>query len=509
MDYRIGWLTRAGILLLLLYRPEYTHPWGSKSFYNRIGLEQLTSKSSAELIRSILQVGEAVPELEALILDRAAGNPLFMEEITHTLLENESIRCKGGRCLLIKDVAEIQVPDTIEGIIAARMDRLEDNIKRTMQVASVIGRDFAYRILETITEMKQGLKSYLLNLQGLEFIYEKSLFPELEYVFKHALTREVAYNSLLQRRRKEIHEKIGRAIEAHYPERLEEFYEVLARHYSRSDNYEKAYHFLKLSGDKVMRNHSVLEAFCYYKDAMDALKKLPESEENTRQQLAIIHSVLIPIIVLGFPKESLSILQAGGRIATTIDDKKSLIRFYSNMGLYYTHAGRLTEGRKYSGKAFEEAEKIQDIESMAQAGPDFLGSYFVEGDYKKAIDLASRVTNQIEKNQMQAETFGGPANVYLVLAAFCACSMGMLGDFEGALTLCERAAEYIQRGLKILSALQTKADVSIAHLFLGEIFWSLGLADKAAGYLKKAAEMFEEMGMDYWLDKTQEILEQL
>jgi predicted ATPase len=337
LDYLIGWLTGARILLLLLYRPEYAHSWGSKSFYNRIGLEQLTSKSSAELIRSILQVGEAAPELEELILDRAAGNPLFMEEFTHTLLENESIRCKDGRCLLIKDVAEIQVPDTIEGIIAARMDRLEDRIKRTLQVASVIGRDFPYRILETITEMKQGLKSYLLNLQGLEFIYEKSLFPELEYVFKHALTREVAYNSLLQERRKEIHEKIGRALEAHYPERLEEFYEMLAHHYSRSDNFEKAYYFLKLSGDKVMRKHSVLEAFCYYKDAMSALKRLPESEENTRKQLAIIHSMVIPIIVLGFPKESLSILQAGGRIATTIDDKKSLIRFYSNMGLYYTH----------------------------------------------------------------------------------------------------------------------------------------------------------------------------
>jgi hypothetical protein len=185
--------------------------------------------------------------------------------------------------------------------------------------------------------MKQGLKSYLLNLQGLEFIYEKSLFPELEYVFKHALTREVAYNSLLQQRRKEIHEKIGRAIEVHYPQRLEEFYEMLAHHYSRSDNFEKAYRFLKLSGDKVMRKHSVLEAFCYYKDAMSALKRLPESDENTRKQLAIVHSMLIPIIVLGFPEESLSILQAGGRIATTIDDKKSLIRFYSNMGLYYTH----------------------------------------------------------------------------------------------------------------------------------------------------------------------------
>ena len=141
----IGWLTGARILLLLLYRPEYTHPWGSKSFYNRVGLSQLTSKSSAELIRSILQVGEAVPELEGFIVERTTGNPLFMEELTRTLLENGSIRCEDGACLLLRNTAEIQIPDTIEGIIAARMDRLEDDIKRTMQVASVIGRDFPYR----------------------------------------------------------------------------------------------------------------------------------------------------------------------------------------------------------------------------------------------------------------------------------------------------------------------------------------------------------------------------
>jgi predicted ATPase len=125
-----------------------------------------------------------------------------------------------------------------------------------MHVASVIGREFAFRILQAIMEMKEELKSHLLNLQGLEFIYEKRLFPELEYIFKHALTQEVAYNSLLLKRRKEIHEKIGRAIEEIYPEILEEFYEMLGYHYSKSDNFDKAYQYLKLSGNKAMRNYS-------------------------------------------------------------------------------------------------------------------------------------------------------------------------------------------------------------------------------------------------------------
>ncbi|GAG51117.1 unnamed protein product, partial [marine sediment metagenome] len=195
LTYLIGWLANACILLVLLYRPEYTHHWGSKSYYSQIGVDQLSTMTSAELVKSILEEGEVVPELKELILNRAAGNPLFMEEFTHTLLENGSIQKKDHQYVLTTKASDIQVPDTIQGIIAARMDRLEENLKRTMQVASVIGRDFAFRILNTITGMREELKYYLFNLQGLEFIYEKSLFPELEYIFRHALTQEVAYNS--------------------------------------------------------------------------------------------------------------------------------------------------------------------------------------------------------------------------------------------------------------------------------------------------------------------------
>ena len=247
LSYMIGWLPRTRILLLLLYRPEYVHQWGSKSYYSMIGVGQLSTGASAELVAAILEGGEVVPELKELILSRAAGNPLFMEELTQSLLQNGSIRRTGDRFVLTRDIASAQVPDTVQGIIAARMDRLEESLKRIMQVAAVIGREFAFRLLETITEMKENLKSGLLNLQGLEFIYEKSLFPDLEYIFRHALVQEVAYNSLLIQRRKEIHEKIGRAIEQLYPERLEEFCEMLAYHYSKSGNPAKAYVYLKKS----------------------------------------------------------------------------------------------------------------------------------------------------------------------------------------------------------------------------------------------------------------------
>jgi predicted ATPase len=280
LDYLIGGLTNTPILLILLHRPEFTHAWGSKSYYTQIGLNQLSAERSSELVQSILEEGEVVSELRELILSKAGGNPLFVEELTHSLLENGSIHKKDDHYLLSRRAPEIDVPDTIQGIIAARIDRVEESLKRVMQVASVIGREFAYRILQTITGMREELKSRLLNLQGLEFIYEKQLFPELEYVFKHALTQEVAYNSLLVKRKKEIHEKIGRAIEEIYAERIEEHHELLAYHYVRSDNKAKAVEYLDLANQKAARVNAMEDAKAYFEQAMELLDALPDTQEN-------------------------------------------------------------------------------------------------------------------------------------------------------------------------------------------------------------------------------------
>ena len=274
LDYLIGWLANARIMLILLYRTEYRHQWGSKTYYSKIGLDQLGPESSVELVKAMLEGGQVVPELRELILSRSAGNPLFMEEFTHSLLENGSIEKKDQQYVLSRDVSEIDVPDTIHGIIAARMDRLEENLKRTMQVASVIGREFAFRILQTIIQMREDIKTNLLNLQGLEFIYEKRLFPELEYIFKHALTQEVAYNSLLQKRRKEIHEQIGQAIEQIYAERLEEFYEILAYHATAAGQKERALRYLIQASERAHR------AASYREEATLLMRAITIAEES-------------------------------------------------------------------------------------------------------------------------------------------------------------------------------------------------------------------------------------
>ena len=297
LNYLIGSLASTHILLILLYRPEYTHKWGSKTYYRKIGLNQLTVKSSAELVQDILEGGKVSPEIRELILNRTSGNPLYMEELTHSLLENGSIQKKDHQFVLSGKASDTQIPDTIQGIIAARMDRLEDNLKRTMQVASVIGRDFAFRILQTITGMREELKAYLLNLQGLEFIFEKSLFPELEYIFKHALTQEVAYNSLLLKRRKEIHGEIGQAIEQIYAERLEEFYEMLAYHFVQGEVWDKAVTYLRQAGGRAMKKSAYVEAMAHLRKGLELLQTLPETAERAELELALQFDLATSLIV--------------------------------------------------------------------------------------------------------------------------------------------------------------------------------------------------------------------
>jgi class 3 adenylate cyclase/tetratricopeptide (TPR) repeat protein len=490
LDYFIGWLANTPILLILLYRPEYTHRWGSKSYYTNIRVDQLSLQTSAELVQSILKEGEIVPELRELILNKAAGNPLFMEELTHTLLENGTIRREGDHYLLSKKPSDIQVPDTIQGIIAARMDRLEESLKRIMQVASVIGREFAFRILQAIMEMKEELKSHLLNLQGLEFIYEKRLFPELEYIFKHALTQEVAYNSLLLKRRKEIHEKIGRAIEEIYPDRLEEFYEMLAYHYSKTDDLEKAYQYLKLSGNKAMRSYSPTEAFRFYRDAIGILKQMGETDQNKKEQIEVILSTAHSMRLLAYPEDSFKILQEGETLCKGVKDKKSLAILCSHLGSFYSAKGNAALGMKYQQDAFEEAERLQDSQITARIGVMLTFSMDVAGEYRKVVHLTPRILASLEKTQRQGELFGMPVDLRSYLYANYGHGLGYVGEFGKGEQACNKALSLAQEANNVYS-------IAIAEFLYGCLFSPKGDGENSAkhmetsiGYLEKLKAVF-------------------
>ncbi|MDX2451544.1 adenylate/guanylate cyclase domain-containing protein [Desulfosarcina sp.] len=486
ISYFIEWIANTQILLLLLYRPEYNHPWGSKSFYKQIGIYPLSDDESKQFIRRLLNDGEISQAIEQFIIGRTSGNPLFMEELLYTLIENRTVVKESGSYRIDETASQHQVPDTIQGIIAGRMDRLEDNIKTTLQMASVIGRSFVYKILRTLPGLSDALKTDLLRLQSLELIYEKRVFPELEYIFKNVITQEVAYNSLLFNRRKALHRSIGMAMEETYSNRLEEFYEIIAHHFSKSDHHERTFKYLMLSGDKAIRNNSAWEAFEFYKKAFIVLERYPEDAEQKKTKLKILHAMMSPMIMLNFPEESLGFLEAGAKLSKERDDHKSLIRFYSNMGFFHSVKGRHREGIRFSGKAFEEATAINDLTAMAQAAPDLCLSNFSTGRFKKVIEITSTIIHAIHKAEKEKDTFGGPAIVYAALYSLSGFSLAHLGRFDEGMSNCVYGLEAAMESENIFT-------ISLCRYYAGMVLLMKGAWSEASDYLMSCLEGLERV----------------
>jgi class 3 adenylate cyclase/tetratricopeptide (TPR) repeat protein len=268
---------RHPILYVLTYRPGYTHPFGERTYHTRIALDSLSPEDSADMAEAMLAT-EGLPDaLQALIVRKAEGNPFFIEEVLKSLLEERAIRRDGDRFTLTKPLDEIVIPDRVQDVLMARIDRLAEAPKKTLQVASVIGRDFTRRLLDRVADLHGQTDELLRELEAVELIYEKQLFPELAYVFKHALTHEVAYTSLLVQRRKELHRVIALAIEELYADRPAEHDGVLAYHFSRADEWAKALHYLLEAAARAAQAYANGDALALYGQALDAVQHLGDA----------------------------------------------------------------------------------------------------------------------------------------------------------------------------------------------------------------------------------------
>ncbi|OGG43891.1 MAG: hypothetical protein A3F84_04610 [Candidatus Handelsmanbacteria bacterium RIFCSPLOWO2_12_FULL_64_10] len=265
------------VLLVVTYRTGYAHPFEERTYHTRLALTALSAEESAQMAQAML-AAEGLPEdLKALIVRKAEGNPFFVEEVVKSLQEVGAIQRAGDRYELVRRLDEIFVPDTIQGVIMARIDRLEEAPKKTLQLASVIGREFTRRLLDRIADTQGPTEDLLRELKAIELIYEKDLFPELAYMFKHALTHDVAYNSLLVQRRKELHHVIGRAIEELYADRLAEQYEMLAYHFSKAEAWDKALDYLLKGAEKAARSFANREAVSLYDQALEVAGHLGDA----------------------------------------------------------------------------------------------------------------------------------------------------------------------------------------------------------------------------------------
>jgi class 3 adenylate cyclase/tetratricopeptide (TPR) repeat protein len=281
----IDLLATTRILMLVNYRPEYHHEWGNKTYYTQLRLDPLGDESADEMLAALLGAGVELIPLKRLIIQRTQANPFFMEEMIQALFE-QGMLVRNGAVKLAKPLKDIRVPSTVQSVLASRIDRLAPADKELLQTLAVLGREFHLGLIKRVTgKSDDDLEPMLSELRLAEFIYEHPAFPDIEYTFKHALTQEVAYNSVLSERRKILHERAAQSIEALFSDRLDDHLTELAHHFERSANVPKAVEYLGRAGQRAAQQSAHSEATSYLKRALELLKSLPDSTDRGRQEL--------------------------------------------------------------------------------------------------------------------------------------------------------------------------------------------------------------------------------
>jgi class 3 adenylate cyclase/tetratricopeptide (TPR) repeat protein len=354
---------RQPAIVLCVYRPTISlftsHQLsGLGKFYHEIRLQDLSLSDAQDMLESLLKTGSIPSDLKRLVQSKAEGNPFYLEELVNSLIESETLVRDNGSWKITKPFAEADISSSIHGLIAGRLDRLEKETKRILQQASVIGRAFLYEILKKTTELKDRIDGDLSILERIDLIRTRTLQPDLEYMFKHALTQEVVYNSLLKKERQEIHKQIAIVMEQLFHDRLPEFYETLAFHFTRGRSAMKAVDYLVKSGEKCLARYAVVEAHQYFKEAFDILaSKTDKSKAEKVALIDILNSWGYAYYYLGDFKEFINLFKSQKDVAESLDDKARIGMFYAWFGIALWMSGKSKDSYEYLSNGLELGEK--------------------------------------------------------------------------------------------------------------------------------------------------------
>ncbi|HLO26627.1 MAG TPA: adenylate/guanylate cyclase domain-containing protein, partial [Geobacteraceae bacterium] len=353
-------------LFLCLYRPPFalfpSHMGGALGDrYREIRLKHLSPPDALEMTRSLLKTGDVPLELRRFVQEKAEGNPFYLEEVINTLVESDTLVRDDGSWKLSRPLRESDISPLVHGVILARLDRLEKDARRILQEASVIGRVFLYQILKRVTELKDRIDDHLDGLERLDLIRVRPLLPQLEYMFKHALTQEVVYNGLLKKDREAVHRQIAQVIEQLFSERLPEFYETLAYHYGQGGAIDKAVGYLMRSGGKSLARYALEESHESFQQAYDLLIGKSEPTEEDRRMLLDLLNAWAPVFVWRATYKNLvNLLKENEAHAASLGDKAMLGMFYSWMGLGLQCLERAKDAQQYLVKSLEIGEATGD-----------------------------------------------------------------------------------------------------------------------------------------------------
>ncbi|MGH6639924.1 MAG: AAA family ATPase [Polaromonas sp.] len=429
-------VANARILLLVNYRPEYRHDWSSKSYYTQLRLDPLGEAEARELLRALLGDDARLAPLERLILEQTEGNPFFIEEVMQTLIEEQVLRGERGQYRLEQIPTTLHIPTTVKVVLAARIDRLEPAEKALLQTLAVIGKAFSWSLLARVVEQPEDTtKSLLTRLQAGEFIYEQPAFPEVEYSFKHALTQEVSYGSLLIERRRALHERTGQAIESLFATQREEHCNELAHHFSRSGNAPKAVEYLLCAGRQAVQRSADAEAVVHLTTALALLENLPDGPERARQELALQ-------ITLG-PAWMVTKGPAAPEVKATYARALALCRqlgettqlFLALLGLrtFYQVRGELLTARELTEQMLTLAEQAQDPAWLVTAHRALGANLFSLGELDPARTHLEQALALYDPSQHQSPDFPYGLEPGVLGLAFLGMDLWLLGYPDQAL----------------------------------------------------------------------------
>jgi class 3 adenylate cyclase/tetratricopeptide (TPR) repeat protein len=499
LDILVESLPTARVLLLVNYRPEYTHSWGGKTYYTQLRLDPLPTERAEELLEALLGDDPGLTPLKQRLVERTEGNPFFLEESVHTLIETGILEGERGAYRLVKRLPSIHVPATVQAVLAARIDRLPPDEKGLLQAAAVIGTEVPLALLEAIADGgEEPLRLGLTHLQAAEFLYETRLFPEIAYTFKHALTHQVAYESLLQGRRRALHARIVEALEALTGERSVEQVERLAHHALRGEVWEKALVYGRQAGEKAEARSAYPEAVGYFEQALSALAHLPETRDTREQAIDLRLALRTALWPSGDFVRTLACLREAEVIATALDDPRRLGQVSIFLSHQFYTEGAYDQALAAAQRALALATADGGGILQARANQSLGVAYLFLGHYRRAIDCLEQAVVTLDGIGYR-ERFGTVILPAVLARAYLAWCQAELGLFSAGRSL---GAE----GLRMAEAVEQPGNLMMTSWMVGLLALRQGDLPGALPWLERAMDLCQEADLPFYFPRMAAVL---
>jgi tetratricopeptide (TPR) repeat protein len=482
LDTVVDGLGTAHLLIIVTYRPEYENRWARYSYYSLVQLGPLENTASDALLKTLLGDSADLHSLRSRMIEQTDGTPLFLEEMARTLVDTGVLVSEPTRFRLTQSVEDVEIPDSVQSVLASRIDRLPSEQRTLLQIASVIGKDVPVALLRAVAEMPADrLARHLLELRTQEFMHEVRGSSGAEYTFKHALTHGVAYDSMLMRHRRKLHGQVMAAIKERFSDRIEEFTDRLADHALRGELWEEAAFYSLKAGQRANHRSAHRAATVFFRHALDAVAHLPADPQLVNQAIDIRLGLRVALGATGDFEQVRHYLQEAEALARSIDDERRLMPIVISRSTILNNLGDLDEAIRtgLEGRAF--AERFGDEGCLVSSGFALGQAYWNRGDLGKAEQILSEIieTHALDRRKLRGGTTG-------TASLMCVVSLSHTHSLSGQR---EQAFVRSREALEMAMEMERPYDLSYAHAAQGFAHLTFGELEPAISHLEEASRI--------------------